>query len=320
MLPKICILTTGGTIAMRDDDTQSGAKPAVDGKSLVSGIPDCGQIADIFVKDMACIPSPHIDEAFWHDLAKYVEQLLSDENIDGIVIVHGTDTMEETAWFLDLVNTHKKPVVMTGAQRPASHTAPDGPDNIRNAIMVASSPNAKGCGVLVVMGNDIHTARDVRKCHTHALPGFSSGPNAPIGRVEDRDGVKIGNPPRTQATRIPLSVSPFPRVDIIMTYAGATGDALLHAVKQGAKGIIINAFGAGNIPPAIADAVQIAIASGVAVVITTEIEGGTRPAYGYHGGGKVLQGMGAHFAGTLSTKKARISTMLCLAAGIAPKM
>lgn len=320
MLPKICILTTGGTIAMRDDDTQSGAKPAVDGKSLVSGIPDCGQIADIFVKDMACIPSPHIDEVFWYDLAKRVEQLLSEEDIDGLVIVHGTDTMEETAWFLDLVNAQKKPVVMTGAQRPASHPAPDGPNNVRNAIRVASSSHAKNCGVLVVMGNDIHTARDVRKCHTSALPGFSSGSDNPVGYVDEKEGVKIGTPPRAQETCIPLSMPPFPRVDIISTYAGATGDTLLHALKHGAKGIIINAFGAGNIPPGIADAVQMATAAGTVIVIATEIEGGTRPAYGYHGGGKSLQDMGACFAGTLSAKKARISTMLCLAANISPKM
>jgi L-asparaginase len=309
-LPNVKLLATGGTIAMKADAISGAYIPAVDGSDLLAGVPDIHQYASVVVSNVFNIPSAHLGPDEWLVLHSAVNAAITDSSVDGVIISHGTDTLEETAYFLSLTTDTSKPIILFGAQRSASDADSDGPRNLLHAVRVAASTQAKGKGVMVVMNGQINAARDVRKTHTTDVESFQSGDVGFLGRV-DHDAVSFYRQP-TSKKSIALNAT-LQRVDIIAMYAGADGALLTAAVNAGAKGIVIATVGAGNINPALFDAVKGAIAAGVSVVVSTRVPNGRVQAiYGFEGGGQDLKEAGAIFANDLSPQKARVLLMLAL--------
>ncbi len=312
-LPRVHIVATGGTIAMQLDPDQGGAIPAVSGAELAAAVPDMVQVARLSVEEFSNIPSEHMTPAEWLNLAARLNQILQTGGIEGIVITHGTDTMEETAFFLDLTVPGDTPIVLTGAQRPASAADADGPGNLRDAIRVAAHPTSRGRGVTIVMHGEIHTACEATKTNTEDLDAFDSRSGTELGIVH-QDQIRFTHqiPPRRH---LPLPKY-LPRVDIIPMYAGADEAALRAALLHGAAGLVIAAVGAGNVNPALYSGINEALRQGLVVVIATRVPHGlVRPLYAYTGGGLSLRKVGAIMAGNLTPQKARVLLMLALAAG-----
>ncbi|MBT5292981.1 MAG: asparaginase [Cellvibrionales bacterium] len=309
-LPCVKLLATGGTIAMKADKASGAYIPAIAGDALLAAVPDIARFASVEVKNVFNIPSAHLGPNKWLILHSAVAAAIHDKAVDAVIISHGTDTLEETAYFLSLTIDTSKPIILFGAQRGSSDADSDGPRNLLHAVRVAASAQAQGKGVMVVMNGQINAARDVRKTHTTDVESFQSGDVGFLGRV-DGDAVSFYRQPLYQQT-IPLSGA-LKRVDIVAMYAGADGALLTAAVDAGAKGIVIAAVGAGNVNPALFTAVKVAIAAGVAVVVSTRVPNGrVQPIYGFEGGGKDLIEAGAIFANDLSPQKARILLMLAL--------
>lgn len=312
-LPRVHVVATGGTIAMQLDPRQGGAIPAFSGADLIAAMPELAQIARLSVEEFSNIPSEHVTPEFWSRLATRMNEIVAAGNVQGIVITHGTDTMEETAFFLDLVVAGELPIVLTGAQRPASALDADGPGNLRDAVQVAVCPEGRGFGVMIVMHGEIHTACEATKANTEAVDAFESHSGTDLGTV--REGQVVFTGEISPRRHLPLSED-LPRVDIIPMYAGADQAALEAALACGASGLVIAAVGAGNVNQALFTGIKAALDKEVAVVVSTRVPFGlVRPLYAYAGGGASLRKAGAIMAGDLTPQKARVLLMLALAAG-----
>ena len=229
----------------------------------------------------------------------------------GVVVTHGTDTMEETAYLTDLLYAGNKPVVFTGAQRNAAETDTDGPRNLRDAVRVAASPSAGGIGAVVVMGGSIEGSREATKVHTTDPRAFASPGYGPVGTVTD-EGVYIFHP-RTRPVNLAQEIEKLPRVDLVKLTAGADGAFLRAAREAGAGGIVVEAFGIGNANHEVLDEVRESVRNDVPVVVASRCpEGRVSPVYG-NGGGYDLREAGAVFGGSLSGQKARLLLMVGLA-------
>ena len=269
--PRIVIVATGGTIAGSGESTTAAGytSGAVAVDVLIDAVPQMKKFADVRGVQVASIGSQDMNDEVWVRLATEVNRLLGQPDVDGIAITHGTDTMEETAYFLNLVLKSDKPVVMTGAMRPSTSLSADGPLNIYNAVGVASDPRAKGLGVLVVANDDIHGARAVTKHHTTDVQTFISPEVGLIGvcLFDDREFARA--PVRGHTTATPFKVAAgqtLPRVDVIYAHAGMSPDLIDAAVANGAKGIVIAGVGDGNMTSPALAAVTRAVAKGVVVV------------------------------------------------------
>lgn len=337
-LPFIQIIATGGTIAMRIDAESGGPIPALEGAELVAAVPELGRMATIGVEDFANIPSEQMQPRNWLQLAQRVRTWTHVHDVTmapsapandsptagesmtqrphGIVILHGTDTMEETAFFLDITVPSNIPIVFTGAMRAATDPNPDGPANMRDAALVAVHPKSHGRGVLIVMNGEIHSARRVMKVDTSEVDAFESIQPPDLGKV--RKGRVHFSGAWSPRIHVPLPTH-LPRVDIIPMYAGADEVALHAALAAGAAGLVITAVGAGNVNQALYQGILDTLHQGIPVVISSRVPyGGVRPIYAYSGGGVTLQKAGAIFARDLSPQKARVLLMAGLGAGIAP--
>ncbi|CAN7309145.1 asparaginase [Acidovorax sp. LjRoot118] len=310
-LPLCQFIATGGTIAMKLDPERGGAVPALSGEDLLAAVPAMSRVARLEVRELFNIPSDHMDPGRWVQLWHAVHEALVRPEITGVIISHGTDTLEETAWFLDLTLASDKPVVLVGAQRNASVPDFDGPRNLLNAARICVAPQARRQGVLVAMNNQINAAREATKTHTADVEAFKSGDFGLLG-VVDADRVVFSRQP-TRRQHVPLRAGDLPRVEIVPMFAGASGDLVRAAVALGARGVVVQALGFGNVNAGMFEAIREAIARGVAVVISTRVPNGrVQPAYGFDGGGHTLQAAGAVFADNLSPHKARILLMLLL--------
>lgn len=301
---------------MRLDPATGGAVPAVSGADLVAAVPGLARLTrdgGITVEEFANIPSERMRPAIWLRLAERLRDLV--DKVGGIVILHGTDTMEETAFYLDVTLPTDTPIVLTGAQRAASDPDPDGPGNILDAATVALHPRARGRGAMIVMHGEIHAARRATKADTEDVDAFDSTQPPDLGWV--RDG-------RVQFTRgpTPRVCVPFPasapRVDIVPMYAGADDAALKAALARGAAGIVIEAVGAGNVNEDLFRGILDALQAGIPVLISSRVlHGGVRPLYSYAGGGVSLVEAGAILAHDLGAPKARALLIAGLGAGLA---
>jgi L-asparaginase len=308
------VLFTGGTISMRIDPGTGAAVPALSGEEIVSRVAGLKKEARLTLEDYARLPGPHVSPPWMWTLKERVAVLLSDPAVDGVVVTHGTDTLEETAYLLDLTLEGPKPVVFTGAMKTVSEPGWDGPANLMAAVRTAAHPDAAGRGVLICVGEEIHSASEATKWHTQSLGAFRS-PHGPIG-VLDRGQVVFHRPPfRRQAIRAPRLVDD---VDLHVMSAG-TGDALLRAsLKRGARGLVLEGTGCGNVPPDAVAGIRAALSAKVPVVLTSRCpEGRLAPAYGYEGGGQMLRELGVVYAQELPGQKARIKLMVALGAGSA---
>ena len=309
---RLCqVITTGGTIAMKIDPAKNAPVPALSGEDLIAGVPELTKVAKVRVESPFNIGSTYMNPERWVVLQKSVARALASEEVAGVVITHGTDTMEETAYFLDLTIANEKPVILVGAQRNASERDSDGPRNLLNAARLCVSPEARGRGTMIAMNGQVNAAREATKTHTSDVETFKSGDFGFLGVVDQDRVVFVRAPVRRQ--HIALTGRPLPRVDIVAMYAGADGALLRAAVAAGAKGIVIQALGWGNVNVPLYETIKEAISRDIVVVISTRVPNGrVLPVYGLEGGGKTLKEAGAIFADNLSPQKARILLMLAL--------
>ena len=303
----VVVLATGGTIASVPGE-HGDYVASLGGRELVSRVGEAGavRVDTLFVKGSYAFTLEDL-----HTLAQAARQYMDDPATEGIVITQGTDTLEETSFYLALVLERRKPVALTGAQLPASDPHGDGPRNLAQAIAVARDPEAAAWGPVVVFNGEIHAARDVRKVDTAALDAFKSPGWGPVGLV---DRGKVIKARATRERRVLPPAVPRP-VALIRLAVGVTGDHILQAAT-GAEGVVLQAFGRGNAHPSVADAVRRLVEAGVPVVVTSRCVGGlVAPMYG-DGGGRDLERAGAWFAGDLAGEKARLLLGLLLAHGI----
>ena len=310
-LPVCHMIATGGTIAMKIDPAKGAPVPALSGEDLVASVPGLNNVALVRIESLFNISSDYMDPEHWVAIQKAAIKALSTEDVAGVMISHGTDTLEETAYFLDLTIASDKPIVLVGAQRNASEPDFDGPRNLINATRICVSPQARGKGVMIALNNQINAAREATKTNTSDVETFKSGEFGFLGVVDPDRVVFHRTPERRQY--IALKDGPLPRVDIVAIYAGVDGTQVRAAGAAGAKGIVIQALGLGNVNIPVYEAIKEAIKRGVVVVISTRVPNGrVLPVYGTMGGGQTLKEAGAVFADNLSPQKARILLMLAL--------
>jgi len=250
-LPRIKILATGGTIAgAQASATEYGYKSgAFKVEDLISAVPNMDKLANLTGEQVADIGSQDMNDKIWLKLAKRVNELLKSNEVDGIVITHGTDTMEETAYFLNLVVKSDKPVVLVGSMRPATAVGADGPANLYNAVAVAADPKAKKRGVLVVINDEIHQARNVEKMNTTNVQTFASPERGAQGLVNTGKIAWFQPMDKKNTVTSEFAVdnlATLPRVDIIYAHANMSPDLIDAAAKNGAKGLVIAGVGDGN--------------------------------------------------------------------------
>jgi L-asparaginase len=244
----------------------------------------------------------------------HVAQSALDRGAHGVVIAHGTDTLEESAFFLDMLHRGDQPIVFVGAMRTKDELSWDGPVNLFGACTVAGEPRARGRGVLVSMNNTIHAASEVTKTYTEAIDTFVTPDCGSLGMIELGRVFFHRMPLRRVSCDVPAHL---PRVDLIEAAAGSDGTILRAAAASGSNGLVVAAMGRGNLPPLMARALADVVATGVPVVVTSRCWGGrVAPVYGYEGGGARLLESGAIFSPWLGAAKARIALCLGLAAGL----
>jgi len=312
-LPKVALLSTGGTIASRTDPAKGGYVPALSADDLIAAVPAIKKVAQIQAQQISNISSSDMTPQMWLQLSTRINDLLSRADIAGAVVTHGTNTLEETAYFLDLTVTSSKPVVVVGAQRPASDLDADGPRNLLDAIRVAASPEAAGKGVMVVMNGQINAARDVTKTNTSQVETFRSLEFGALG-VVDVEAVRFYRAPLRRQTLAADSRTALPRVEIVPTYAGADGRSIRALMRDGdVDGIVVTGLGLGGVPGAVFDAIQQARVKGVPVVVGTRVPTGRIfPLSAEKGSALSLKAIGCVLADNLSPQKARILLMLAL--------
>jgi L-asparaginase len=319
-LPKIKILATGGTIAGAQASKQQAGYQSGSFKvgDLINAVPQLQDIAQISGEQVANIGSQTMNNEVWLKLAKRLNEVLQDPTVDGVVITHGTDTMEETGYFLSLVEHSDKPVVLVGSMRPATAISADGPMNLYNAVAVAGNPQAKGRGPLVVLNDEIHYAREVQKMNATELNTFSS-PNrgragvVNTGKAEFWTDLETRFGPRSEFSLD--SQTDLPRVEIVYSYANLGREAIDFLVQQGVKGIVLAGVGDGNTTDDAIEGLQDAVKKGVAVVRSTRT-----------GSGVVARNielnddkLGFIASGDLNPQKARVLLMLGLTKTSDPK-
>ena len=277
--PNIVILATGGTIAGQGEAGGHGyTSGQFDVKDLIAAVPGIEKIANLKGEQIANIGSQDMNDQVWLKLAKRVNQLLARDDVDGIVITHGTDTMEETAYFLNLVVHSDKPVVLVGSMRPATAISADGPGNLWDGVAVAASPQARGRGVLVAMNDTVFNARDITKTHTTGLETMASPERGVAGKVVEGAKVTWFEPSdKRHTTRSEFSVAnlnQLPKVDILYAYANMDPALITAAVDDGAKGLVIAGVGDGNMTKPALDALTKVAKQGVIVVRSSRVGSG----------------------------------------------
>ena len=309
-MPKIAFITTGGTISMRYDPTLGGAVPAVSGDELLHMVPGLESVADIELIEFSNVPSCHLTPQLMFKLAGVIRDTLERPDIDGVVITHGTDALEETAYMADLLLSASKPIVFTAAMRNNSELGADGPRNILASARVACCPDASGAGSLIVFNGRVLAARDSIKMHTSNLDAFRAPMHGPLGNVDDQLAIMF----RRSLVRQHIAPEEIePRVVLVKVCSGMDSEYLVYALEHGNRGLVIEAMGQGNIPPEMLPGIRAWLEAGRPVVLVSRCpEGRALDTYAYEGGGKQLRRMGVIFGEDLTGQKARIKLMLLL--------
>ncbi|MEO8562401.1 MAG: asparaginase [bacterium] len=310
----IVLLFTGGTISMTFDAALGGAVPTLTGEEILRLTPGIEAVADIEVDEWGRVPGPHMTvERMWAVRNRIAEHLARYE-VDGVVVTHGTDALEESAYIVARSLSPDKPVVFTGAMRPASDLGWDGPANLLNATRVAASTNSRGKGTLVCLDERIHSALEVTKTHTEARDAFESPGLGALGEVDEGRVIY-----RRALMEMPEPLAPerpAEPVDIVYAWAGADARLLDASRETGALAVVIAAMGRGNVPPAMFEGVLRWVESGRPVIVASRaLRGRVGPTYGYPGGGRRLLEAGAIFASERRPGQARVEAMLAIGAG-----
>lgn len=310
MGPSVVVVSTGGTIASRFDPLQGKVVAARSGEDLLEMVPRAKDIAGIEVENFCNIGSYQLSLDIAFRLVRRIDEILDRPDVMGVVVTHGTDTMEETCYLADLLVASEKPIVFTGAQRSSDDPDSDGPRNLLNAIRAAASPLARGLGAMICFNDELHAARDVTKVHTAQVQTFQSYDHGMLGEIDGNQIVIYRKPTLRRMFQIPKLEE---RVDLILLVLGIDARYIDASIQSKAAGIVLEAFGRGNANTVIVDGVRRAVNNGIPVIVTSRCPAGrVAPIYG-GGGGKDLEEVGAIFAGDLSGVKARILLMVLLA-------
>ena len=308
------VIATGGTIASEGSTpTQvvGYSRPALSPDALIASVPSIATVADVRAEQLFQVLSGHLTAANWLTLARRVGELVASDDVDGVVITHGTDALEETAYWLTLTVRSEKPVVLTGAMRPASALSADGPMNLYNAVALAASPEAAGMGALVMMNDAIHSARDAMKMRTASPDAFDSPEFGRLGRMQGGVAQFHRRPLRrhTAASEFDVrALDALPRVDITYGHTGATRVPIDALVAAGARGIVNAGVGQGDVTPEVLEGLKDARRAGVHVVRASRVPAGTVVANGAIADDE----HGFVAADTLNPQKARVLLMLAL--------
>ena len=311
-MKKILILNTGGTISMSEDQKTGKVAPTETNPIGVGGN-IFSYIGDLHVEDLYHLASPQITEREMLGIKNRIEEAVK-EGYDGVVVTHGTDTLEETAYYLELTLDIDIPIVITGAMRSSNEIGADGLANLRSSLVVATDDESSDKGVLVVMNDEVHTATYVTKTHTTNVATFQTPTFGPIGLVSKNNVIYFQKLVKEEHYEVNTTEK---KVYLLKAYAGMD-EKLINAVCDlGADGLVIEALGAGNLPPKTVSAVRNCIKKNIPVVfVSRAFNGVTQDVYDYEGGGKRFQQDGVIFTTGLSGQKARVKLMILLEAGI----
>lgn len=309
-MKKIAVVFNGGTISMILDENIKAAVPGLTGEQIMKMVTGIERYCEIETLTYSNLPGPHMTLDTMMELSKYIQKLLDRQDIDGVVVTHGTDTLEETAYFLDLVIDTKKPIVFTGAMRSGSELGYDGPSNLAAAICTAISEEAKNRGILVCFAGELNSASEVTKVNAMSINAFATPSFGPLGIVDDNQVIFY----RTMRDEVKICVDKInAKVDLIKCFAGQDSSLIDFCLEKGDDGIVLEAMGRGNVPPQMLDGIRKAIAKQIPVVLVSRcFEGRVYESYGYEGGGKMLREMGVIFADHMPGQKARIKLILVL--------
>lgn len=309
MTKKLLILHTGGTISMSEG--KDGKVSPSANNPLLASLARLSYPAQLSQESVLNVPSPHITLAHWLLLKTRIEKAIHEESYDGIVITHGTDTLEETAYFLDLALDVDVPVAITGAMRSSNELGSDGLINLQSAILVALCPESQGKGVLVVMNDEIHHAKFVTKTHTTNVATFQTPTFGPCGLIAKNRVLYFQQ--LTEYERFPTQTITRTNVQLVKSYAGMDSFLLEQLAHHGCDGVVIEALGAGNLPPSCLAGLDALLRANIPVVLVSRaFNGVTQDVYDYLGGGKQLKQQNVIFTTGLSGQKARIKLLVLL--------
>ncbi|ACE61352.1 asparaginase [Actinobacillus pleuropneumoniae] len=309
MTKKLLILHTGGTISMSEGE--DGKVSPSEKNPLLAALERLNHPAQLSQESVLNVPSPHITLQHWLLLKTRIEKAVNEEQYDGIVITHGTDTLEETAYFLDLALNVNVPVAITGAMRSSNELGSDGLINLQSAILVALCPESRNKGVLVVMNDEIHNAKFVTKTHTTNVATFQTPTFGPCGLIAKNRVLYFQQ--LTEYERFPIQTVTRTNVQLVKAYAGMDSFLLEQLAHHGCNGVVIEALGAGNLPPSCLAGLDALLRADIPVVLVSRaFNGVTQDVYDYLGGGKQLKQQNVIFTTSLSGQKARIKLLVLL--------
>lgn len=308
-MKKIVIIFTGGTISMKKDENNA-AMPSMNGEDILKLTPGIDKIADIHFLNFAMIPGPHMTPEKMLELSKIIREKVEIEDYDGVVVTHGTDSLEETAYFVDLTYNGSKPIAFVGSMKNSSELGWDGPSNLIDAVHTVISEEASNRGIMVVMNKEVHAASQVTKTNTHTLDTFKSVDFGPIGLVDNNKVFFYYNYTKRQYIAAENIDS---NVDLIKSCCGMDERILKFCVDSGSHGIVIEGMGRGNIPPKMVLGVEYALNKNIPVVLVSRcLMGKVLDDYGYEGAGRELTEKGVILGDNLPGQKARIKLITAL--------
>lgn len=309
-MKKILIFFTGGTFSMMIDEITGGAVPKYSGNELLEKIPEAKKLAQIYCYDFGKYPGPHMTPELMFDLSKKIRQEIKKDNYAGVIVTHGTDTLEETAYLLDLTIKTEIPVVVIGSMKNSSEPDWDGPRNLIDAIHICLNDNCRNIGTLVCLNGEINAASEVTKIYSDEVDTFQSLDFGALGFVHNGK-VILNRLPRKLESIETEKINTD--VDMLSVYAGMNEKFFRFCADSNAEGLVVEALGVGNVPPAAFDGIKYVVEKGIPVVLTSRCPAGeTDYIYGYPGAGKRLHNIGVIFAEYLNGQKARVKLMLAL--------
>jgi len=307
---NILVVFTGGTFSMMIDSRTGGAIPRYSGSELLEKIPQAKELANIVCYDFGKYPGPHMTPELMFDLAKKIQEKINNRNFAGVIVTHGTDTLEETAYLLDLAVQTEIPIVVIGSMKNSSEPDWDGPRNLMDAIQICLNDNFKNLGVLVCLNGEINAASEVTKIFTEQIDSFHSLDFGSLGFVQNGRAILNRLPRKLEKIKTKRIIT---NVDLITVYAGMDEKFFKFSADGSTSGIVIEALGVGNVPPPAFDGIKYAVEKGIPVVLVSRCPAGeTLDIYSYPGAGKWLHKLGVIFADYLNGQKARIKLMLAL--------
>ena len=311
-MSKVCLIFTGGTISMKIDDVNHSVIPAFSANEIMASLLHSDIYNDLEIIEFSKVPSPSISPKMMLEISEVVKSLVERDDVSGVVIVHGTDTLEETAFFLDVILGTKKPVVLTGSMKSSSELGFDGINNLVSSILVAKSTSSRDKGVLVVMNDQINAASEVTKTNTLSLDTFKSLDYGPLGIVDNKQVIFHRSVSYVRAHVETTSI--VENIHLFKAYSGMDSSILLHLSNHHlTNGVVIEALGRGNVPPTLLEGIESLLQKNIPVIICSRCPSGrVLDTYGYVGGGKHLTNLGCILAPNLNGQKARLLLMLAL--------